>query len=246
MLFLRSLIFNLLCYGTGIIWGLCSALCWLLPKDVRILPMLWWVRFTLWHLRWICGIKVEVINQGTAPPPYPAVILSKHQSTWETWFLQLYFSPVATILKKELLFIPFFGWGVALFQPITIDRTARVKAAKQVKAQGLARLRQGRNVLIFPEGTRVPVGQQRPYARSGVDLATAAGVPVIPVTHNAGRCWPTKSFVKYPGTITVVIGRPINTANQGSREIIEQVKTWIETESRVIGGENTLAQQANT
>lgn len=232
MIFIRSLIFNVLCYGTGIVWGLFSGLCWLLPGQARVVPMLWWLRFTLWHLRWICGIKVEVINHNDQPLPNPSVILSKHQSTWETWFLQLYFWPVATILKKELLYVPFFGWGLALFRPIVINRATRVQAAKQVKSQGVARLQAGENVLVFPEGTRVPVGHKRPFARSGVELAAAAGVPVIPVTHNAGLCWPTKSFLKYPGTITVTIGRPLDTSTRSSREIIGEVQAWIEAGGR--------------
>ena len=218
-------------------WGLFSFLCWLLPKKIRALPMLWWIRFTMWHLGWICGIKVNVINQNEGPLPKPAVVLCRHQSTWETWFLQVYFSPLATILKKELLFIPFFGWGLALFEPITIDRSNRIQAAKQVRKQGLRHLQRGQNVLIFPEGTRVAVGQSKPFARSGVDLAAAAGVPVIPVTHNAGVCWPGKSFMKYPGTITVTIGRPIETAgdsgNVNSREIIQQIQAWVEAEGKV-------------
>lgn len=230
MLVIRSLIFNSLCYGTGIVFGLFSVLCWLLPKNIRVKPMLMWIRFILWSLRWICGVRVEIINHNEGPMPLPAVILSKHQSTWETWFLQLYFWPLATILKKQLLRIPFFGWGLALFSPITIDRTTRLKAAKHVKLQGLERLKRGQSVLLFPEGTRVPVGQQRPFARSGVDLAAAANVPVIPVAHNAGKCWPTKTFVKRPGVITVVIGKPIATGTRSSKDIIAEVKTWIDAE----------------
>ena len=231
MLFVRSLTFNTLCYGTGILFGLFSVVCWLTPKHVRVKPMLAWIQFVLWCLRWICHIRVDVINHNDKPLPQPAVILSKHQSTWETWFLQLYFWPLATILKKQLLFIPFFGWGLALFNPITIDRTTRLQAAKQVKKQGLQRLSHGQSVLVFPEGTRVPVGQQRPFARSGVDLAAAAKVPVVPVAHNAGVCWPKAGFIKKPGTITVVIGKPIDTAERSSRDIIADVKNWIDTEA---------------
>lgn len=188
--------------------------------------MMWWLRFTLWHLRWICGIKVEVVTQFAGNLPTPAVIIARHQSTWETWFLQLYFAPLATILKRELLFIPFFGWGLALFHPITIDRASRMQAVRQVREQGLCQLGAGKNVLVFPEGTRVPVGQRRPFARSGIDLAAAAGVPIIPVTHNAGNCWPSRSFLKYPGTITVTIGKPIDTTQCNSKVLIQQVQAW--------------------
>lgn len=189
--------------------------------------MLWWIHFILACLRIICGIKIEVTNHNAEPLPRPAVILSNHQSTLETWFLQLKFWPLATILKKELLLLPFFGWGLALFQPITIDRATRIQAAKQVRTKGVERLRQGQSVLIFPEGTRVPVGESRPFARSGVDLAAAAGVPVIPVAHNAGEHWPARSFLKYPGTIRFIVGKAIDTSSRSSRDIIQEVQQWV-------------------
>lgn len=232
MIAIRSTVFFILCNITGIVWGLCSPLCWLLPKQWRVRPMLWWVSMTLFNLRWICGVKTKVTNYNDGPIPRPAVILAKHQSTWETWYLQLVFHPLATILKKELLAIPFFGWGLALFRPITIDRSTRMQAAKQVRSKGIERLKQGQAVLIFPEGTRVPVGEYKPFARSGVDLAAAANVPIIPIAHNAGECWPAKRFLKYPGTIHVSIGKPIDTSTRNSRDIIKDVEQWILAEGK--------------
>jgi len=156
--------------------------------------------------------------------------MAKHQSTWETMFLQYYFGPVSTILKKELLRIPFFGWGLASLRSIAIDRSSPIQALKDVKNKGLERIKQGNNLLIFPEGTRIPLGTVGNYARSGADIAVTAGVPIIAVAHNAAECWPHKQFLKYPGTITVVLSEPIATEGKDRKALTEDVKTWIESE----------------
>jgi 1-acyl-sn-glycerol-3-phosphate acyltransferase len=154
-------------------------------------------------------------------------------------FLQFYFGPVSTILKKELLRIPFFGWGLATLRPIAIDRRNPIQALKDVKRIGLERLQQGNNLLVFPEGTRVPLGEVGNYARSGADIACTAGVPVIPVAHNAAECWPHRQFLKYPGTITVVIGAPIPTTGRDRKELTEEVKNWIEDQIRQLPAART-------
>lgn len=156
--------------------------------------------------------------------------MSKHQSTWETMFLQYYFGPVSTILKKELFRIPFFGWGLASLRPIAINRSSPIQALKDIKTKGIQRIQEGNNLLIFPEGTRVPLGTVGNYARSGADIAVSAGVPIIAVAHNAAECWPHKNFIKYPGTITVVISDPIETTNKDRKQLTEEVKHWIEGE----------------
>jgi 1-acyl-sn-glycerol-3-phosphate acyltransferase len=228
MLFLRSLIFYL-GYGiTGIVAGTLSLPLWLVPIEWRFHLLLLWNRFVIWWLRITCDIQLNLVDHNGGPLPPPHVILAKHQTIWETVFLQYYFQPMSTILKRSLLRVPFFGWGMALLKPIAIDRSSPMKALRQVKQQGGQRLAQGLNLLVFPEGTRTPPGQVGQYARSGVEVAAAAGVSVIPVAHNAGDCWPGKRFLKYPGTITMVIGRPIATANRNSREATEEVKQWIE------------------
>jgi len=158
------------------------------------------------------------------------VILSKHQSQWETFYLQVMKRPVVTVLKKELMNVPFFGWGLRLMQPIGIDRSNPKKALRYIQEEGQRRLQKGQSIIIFPEGTRTPPGETGTYARSGAELACRAGVPIIPVAHNAGRCWPAKKFIKYPGTIHMVIGAPIDTLNGNSRELTERVKNWIEAE----------------
>ncbi len=230
MLYLRSFIFLVIHSLTGIVFGSIAVI-------IRpILPYSWrWRIVTLWNrsvMLWLylcCGIKFKVIGKRHFDR-YPCVVLAKHQSTWETMFLQYYFGPVSTILKKELLSIPFFGWGLASLRPIAIDRSNPIQALKDVKNKGIERLKEGNNLLIFPEGTRTPPGQMGTYARSGADIAVSAGVPIVAVAHNAAECWPHKQFLKYPGTISVVISEPIETTGKDRKELTEYVKEWIENE----------------
>lgn len=175
-----------------------------------------------------CAIKVEVSGLENIPNT-PFVALSKHQSSWETYFLQRALRPVSTILKKELLKIPLFGWGLATTKPIAIDRTNPRSALKDILSQGKKRLAEGNNVLLYPEGTRMAVGIPGSYGRSGAALAIAAQVPVVPIAHNAGHCWPAHKFLKYPGTIHVVIGKPIPTTGTDSKQLTEEIKLWIES-----------------
>lgn len=230
MLFFRSFLFYAGHHLSGIVIGTVAVLIWpIMPYAWRWRIVTLWNRFTMFWLRLCCGIRFQIIGQRR-PEQYPCIVLAKHQSTWETMFLQYYFGPVSTILKKELLRIPFFGWGLATTRPIAIDRSNPVQALKDVKKKGLARLQQGNNLLIFPEGTRIPLGQVGNYARSGADIACTAGAPIVPVAHNAAECWPHKEFIKYPGTITVVIGEPIPTQGRDRKELTEAVKEWIETQ----------------
>lgn len=183
---------------------------------------------TNFWLRLWCGVKIHVEGAENIPEG-PMVVLAKHQSTWETYCLQRIFRPVSTILKKELLNIPVFGWGLNKLHPIGIDRSNPRAAMKQIMEQGKQRLAEGNNVVIYPEGTRMDPGQQGKYARSGAALAIEAGVPVVPLAHNAGLCWPGRRFIKHPGTITVVIGEPIDTMGRSSKELTEKVRDWIES-----------------
>ncbi|MGS2723526.1 lysophospholipid acyltransferase family protein [Porticoccus sp. GXU_MW_L64] len=188
---------------------------------------------TNFWLRVCCGVKIETVGKENIPDG-PMVILAKHQSTWETYHMQRLFRPVSTILKKELLSIPIFGWGLSKLHPIGIDRGNPRAAMKQIMAQGKERLAEGNNVVIYPEGTRVDPGEKGKYARSGAALAIEAGVPVVPLAHNAGLCWPGRRFLKFPGTITVVIGEPIATEGLTSKELTERAESWIERQQAVI------------
>ncbi len=203
--------------------------CKLLPYRARYRYLTGWNFLVMGWLRMTCGITCRVRGRELLPPG-PFVLLSKHQSQWETFFLQVLRPPIATVLKQELLRVPFFGWGLALLEPIAIDRSNPKQALRQIMEQGARLLGMGRSVMIFPEGTRIAPGQVGNYARSGATLACKAGVPIVPVAHNAGLFWPSKKFLKYPGVIEVVIGAPIDTAEGDSRALTEQVKQWIENE----------------
>ncbi|GMU46285.1 MAG: hypothetical protein AMXMBFR26_10670 [Porticoccaceae bacterium] len=187
-------------------------------------------------LRLCCGVRVRV--EGIEHlPPRPFVALSKHQSSWETYYLQRRLRPVSTILKRELLRIPFFGWGLAMVAPIAIDRDNPREALRQVMQQGKERLAAGMNVLVYPEGTRVAPGNAPvKFNRSGAALAVAAKVPLVPICHNAGHCWPAHRLIKYPGTITVVFGPPLITQGRDAKAITEEVTEWMEGTSRRLAG----------
>lgn len=163
------------------------------------------------------------------------VAASKHQSQWETFFLQYHLWPVHVVLKKELLNIPFFGWALRMVEPIAIDRTQIKSALSRIQIMGSQCIQNDRRVLIFPEGTRVKAGSKNRYARSAADLAIRAQCSLVPIAHNAAYCWPPGQFVKYPGTITVSFGDPIPANNLSSRELISRVETWIEDECQRIG-----------
>lgn len=181
----------------------------------------------IWWLGRTCAIKLNVVGLENIPDT-PFVALSKHQSSWETYYLQRALRPVSTILKKELLRIPVFGWGLAMTRPIAINRSSPRRALREVLDQGKSRLANGNNVLLYPEGTRTAYGQVGTYTRSGAALAIAAGVPVLPIAHNAGACWPAHKFIKVPGTISVVIGEPIPSNDLDSRQLTMAVRDWIE------------------
>ena len=185
-------------------------------------------------LRVCCGVTVNVEGKDNIPET-PFVVLSNHQSPWETYYLQRNLRPVSTILKRELLKIPIFGWGLAAVKPIAIDRGNPRQALKAVIEQGQLRLQEGMNVVVYPEGTRMAHGQYGNHARSGAALACAANVPVLPVAHNAGRCWPAREFLKHPGTITVVYGPVIDTGGKDSKTVSAEAESWIKSTQHRIG-----------
>lgn len=217
-------------YGLLMAWFVPTALLLALPFGRRFgaAYLHYWNHATLRWLRLCCGVRWQVEGLEHLPAG-PCVLLAKHQSEWETYFLPLLKQPACSVLKRELLAIPVFGWGVRLSQPIAIDRGHPRIALKQIQEQGLARLADGISVVIYPEGTRIPVGQTGRYARSGASLAIAAGVPVVAIAHNAGHCWPSHSFLKFAGTIRVRISEPFDTRNQDSRTLTDAVQAWIES-----------------
>ncbi len=228
MLLLRALLFYFLFNTVVTVMSIIGLPLMLAPYRIRGQYFITFNRFVMWILRWVCGIKIEIEGREHIKTGQPVVVMAKHQSTWETFFLQLAFHPTSTILKKELLRVPFFGWGLAQMRPIAIDRSNAREALKTVKTMGVKRLAEGNNVLVFPEGTRTPVGQVGNYARSGADIAISAGACIVPVAHNGGLHWPMHSLIKKPGTIKIVIGAPISSAGKNSKALTAEVKEWIE------------------
>jgi 1-acyl-sn-glycerol-3-phosphate acyltransferase len=193
-----------------------------LPRRVLYAAAVGWAGSVLCLLRWLCRLDYVVEGREHLPAT-SSVVLVKHSSAWET-IAQLRILPSQTwVLKRELTWIPVFGWVLLKLRPIAIDRNGGRTAVRQVLDQGRRRLAEGIWVVIFPEGTRVPVGETRRYGMSGALLAEAAGLPVIPVAHNAGDYWPRRRWLKRPGTIRVVIGPPIPTAGVDPRLINERV-----------------------
>ncbi len=178
-------------------------------------------------LRITCNIRIQVSGKEHLPQG-PCVVLSNHQSTWETFYMQWYFQPANFILKRELLWIPFFGWALYLMNPIAIRRSKPSKAIRYVLKQGAQRLQTGNRVIIYPEGTRVTDGKLGEFKTSGAALAKHAAVPVLPVSHNGGKYWKRNSFVKTPGTIHMQIGPAIDSSQLSARETTETARNWIE------------------
>jgi 1-acyl-sn-glycerol-3-phosphate acyltransferase len=202
-----------------------------LPRIARYRVIAGWARIVIRLARSICGIRWRIEGLERLPRE-PAVILAKHQSAWETIAFQTIFPPQVYVLKRELLWIPFFGWGLALMSPIAIHRGKGHSALRQIARQGRERLKQGFWVVVFPEGTRVAPGERRKYQLGGAWLAAESAAPVVPVAHNAGLYWPRNAFIKRPGTITVRVGPPIAAANLDPQEINARAERWIEDQQR--------------
>lgn len=228
LLFFRSLIFFIFSTIAICTYSMVVAFTFWLPLSVRHSEIRVFLRFYFYMLKLICRINYQIEGLEHIKGMNSGIVLSKHQSMWETFFLPLIFHNPAVISKRELLWIPFFGWGFAATGPITINRSSRSSAMQQIIKKGKQYLDSGRWVLVFPEGTRVPYGKVGQYKLGGARLAAATGYPVVPVAHNAGRFWPKRSFIKYPGTIRVIIGPPIDSSNKTPEEVLTHAKTWIE------------------
>lgn len=231
---LRGVIFNIGYAISIILFGSFSLLILaFLPFQKRYFFASRWVNFLGWWLKVSCGITHKVVDLDNLPEQ-PCVIVSNHQSTWETFFLQRYFAPQATVLKRELMWIPFFGWVIRFMKPIVINRSQRTSALKQILKQGSERLQEGLWVLIFPEGTRVPVGENRPHFPGGAMLAIRNNVPIVPLVHNAGRVWPARDTRKYPGEITIKFGKPIDTTGKNPKALANEIKAWMDEEKNAL------------
>lgn len=185
-----------------------------------------WARLHVWLARVLCGLRYEVYGREHLPPG-PAILMAKHQSSWETLAFALIFPPQTWVLKREVLWIPLFGWALALLRPIAINRQSKQRAMQQVIAQGRERLQAGIWVTVFPEGTRVAPGHRRRWGQGGAVLAAETGYPVVPVAHNAGYYWPRRSFLKRPGTIKVLIGPVIDPRGLDRQQVLQRAETWV-------------------
>jgi len=228
MPFLRSLLFSIVMIVVTIVISTLGILGLPFPFKFRWHIIRLWSVINLRAIKVICGIDYELIGKENIPKE-TAIIFSKHQSTWETFALQHFFPPQVYVIKRELLWIPFFGWGIAVLNPIAINRSSGKSAIKQVVEKGTARLKKGEWVVIFPEGTRVRPGEKKRYKAGGAILAAESGFPIVPVAHNAGQFWQKGQFIKQPGTIKVVIGPVIQAKGRKPDEILKDVENWIES-----------------
>ena len=227
MIFLRSLIFNIGMILFTIPFTVISLFTFPLPQKYRYLFISLWAKSMLPWLKFTCHLDFQIIGKENVPKK-PCVVFSNHQSAWETLALQIALPPQVWVLKKELLLIPFFGWGLWLTSPIAINRSAGKKALMQMFEQGGKKLSKGFFIIIFPEGTRVGVDEKRNYHIGGSWLAKKLSSPILPIAHNAGYYWPKNSFLKHPGTIKLTIGPLISTDQLSPDDINVKAKNWID------------------
>lgn len=232
-LYIRSSIYWLLMVLSGAVIGFLTVFTYPFPVDTRFRFARSWAVLNLWLLKHICKLtySVDGLENITSEG---VVVLCKHQSTWDTMILQVILPPVRWVLKRELLRVPFFGWGLAMMKPIAIDRSAGRKAVAQLIEQGRPMLDQGYWVIVFPEGTRTHPGEKKRYKQGGSILAVETGHPVIPIAHNAGEFWPRHSFLKWPGTISLRIGPVIDTRDKTAEQVTELAHDWIEGQMQEI------------
>jgi 1-acyl-sn-glycerol-3-phosphate acyltransferase len=235
---LRSALFVLWMTATVIPWALFALVLSIFIRGQRLYwPTMMWLRVAIWGCRVICGVQHRLHGMEHLPTradSHAAVLLAcKHQSTWETFALPgLMPHPLAYVFKRELLYVPFFGWAMGRLDMIHIDRSKRTEAWNKVAAQGKRLFAEGVWVIMFPEGTRIDRGQVGTYKTGASRLAIDAGVPIVPIAATSARCWPRKSFLVRPGVIDISIGKPIPTAGRKPDELMREVEAWIEAEMR--------------
>jgi len=225
--FLRSVLFAIGQITTLILFSVIGQLTRPFSFATRYAFMHRWAKFVVVWAKWTCGITYRVHGTNTIDTQHAGLILARHESAWETFAFQAIFPRQAYVLKRELLNVPFFGWGMALLNPIAIDRGAGRKALNQLVNEGKDRLAHGDWVVVFPEGTRMPAGELGKINIGGAMLASKAKAPVYLVAHNAGEFWPKNSFIKRPGCIDVYISEPINVAEMSASQINQQVESWL-------------------
>ncbi|HWU97080.1 MAG TPA: lysophospholipid acyltransferase family protein [Oxalicibacterium sp.] len=242
-LLLRSLLFALIMLIVTPIWALICFLVAPFPYTTRYYVTSRWNVFIIWLAKVLCGIRYQIKGYENLPDA-PVILLSKHQSAWETIFLLCNMPrPLVFVLKRSLIYIPLFGWALALLRMIAIDRNNGRDAFAQVARDGAQRLQDGQWIIMFPEGTRIPVGQRGKYKVGGTRLAVETNTLIVPIALNAGECWPRNAFIKRPGLITVSIGKPISPEGRTAVDLMQEVENWIESEMRVISPHAYPAEQ---
>jgi 1-acyl-sn-glycerol-3-phosphate acyltransferase len=247
---LRSALYVLWLAATVIPWAIFSLVASIFMRGT---PLYWfttfWLRLAIWGARAICGVRHQVRGREhleAAAREGRVILLSKHQSTWETFaYPTLMDRPLCYVFKRELLFIPFFGWAMARLDMVHIDRSKRSEAWAKVAEQGKRFMEQGNWVIMFPEGTRTPRGSQGPYKTGGTRLALETAACVVPIAVSSAKCWPRKSFVLRPGVVDVSIGPAIRVQGQTAEAAMAQVEAWIEGEMRRIDAQAYMKAEAH-
>ena len=233
---IRSLLHVVWMVVTVVPWAILMIVASIGIRGVQLYRMAqMWLAMAMYGLRAICGVKWRVSGRENLPrgATQPAILLVKHQSTLETFLMPVLMPhPLAYVFKKELLYVPFFGWAMGRLDMIHIDRKQRAQAFNKVVEQGKRLLAQGIWIIMFPEGTRIPRGQAGTYKSGGTRLAVATGAPVIPIAVSSAKCWPRKAFIKKPGVVDVSIGKPIPSVGRDPEELMREVEAWIEGEMR--------------
>ncbi|MEL7296906.1 MAG: lysophospholipid acyltransferase family protein [Pseudomonadota bacterium] len=226
---LGSLIFTFWMFFSVVFYAIAIILLFWAPYRTRFAVAKGWAAMIMASIRVLCGVRFEVKGRENLPDE-SAIFLLKHSSAFETLAEIVIFSEQSWVLKRELQWVPIFGWALKLLRPIAINRKGGRNAVSQIIQQGTELLDDGVNVMIFPEGTRVRHGETRRYGMSGAALAQATGRALIPVAHNAGKFWPRRGIIKHPGTVTFVIGQPVWVGEQDIREVNTRIQRWIEAE----------------
>ncbi len=228
-LFLRSFVFWIFFAIVTVVFAPLLLLSFPFPFEKRFALTHAWSKLTIWWLGVTCKLYYEIEGQENITDS-AGIVFAKHQSTWETLTLNFWFTPQTWVIKRELLWLPFFGWGAYMMEPIALNRGSGRKAIEQLVEQGRQRLDSGRWIIIFPEGTRIAPGKRGRYRIGGAVLAERTGYPIYPVAHNAGEYWPRRKFLKMPGVIKVCIGAAISPEGKTAQQISSEVESWIESE----------------
>ena len=236
---IRATLFWLVFMPSVLLFAFLLTIGFFLPLGLRIGMIKMWIVINLNWLRLTCGLDYEVEGMENIPDQ-GFIVMSKHSSTWETIALQLFFRPMVWVVKRELTWIPFFGWGLRAMNAIAINRGTGRQAIRQLVDEGRQRMDEGRIVMLFPEGTRVMPGQYKPFKIGGAILASKTGYGILPIAHNAGEFWPRHSWIKWPGKIKIVIGKVIEPDDKKADRIIKEVEEWVLDTCRQISDREQL------